>query len=147
MSTRACVAKVWGDGWSGVYTHWDGYPTHQGPIIWAKLHEECGGNSDVFIERYIDAHPSGWSSFGEICYCHNKDFPDHEPMIITSDDERHNQALYTEWVYVIGKRVLTVYTSDKRDSPLENQYGWEIVAQVPLDGPEPDWGKLEEEVG
>lgn len=34
MSTRSIIAKQQGDTWAGRYAHWDGYPSHQGAVIW-----------------------------------------------------------------------------------------------------------------
>jgi hypothetical protein len=30
MGTRGCIAIAQGDGWQGVYNHWDSYPTELG---------------------------------------------------------------------------------------------------------------------
>ena len=39
MSTRGCVAIKTEDGWRGVYTHWDSYPTGLGKELWDYLHK------------------------------------------------------------------------------------------------------------
>jgi len=38
MSTRGCVAIKQGEGWRGVYNHWDSYPTGLGKEVWDHLH-------------------------------------------------------------------------------------------------------------
>ena len=37
MGTRGCVAIAQGDGWRGVYNHWDSYPMELGKELWAHL--------------------------------------------------------------------------------------------------------------
>lgn len=129
MSTRACVAYEVNkpDDWIGIYSHWDGYPSHLGKEIWKILHTEFIGNKgkigignkgDVenaikaFIEIYVKGHEGGWSSFGVECYCHSPEFVMRDGVRsgkITSDDP---DPLFLEWVYVLNpvKKTMTIYT-------------------------------------
>lgn len=69
MSTNGAVAIKNGNGWLGVYNHWDSYPTGLGKELWDYLHQE-GIDLQQFRQnllRYDD-----WRNFrnGGICpYC------------------------------------------------------------------------------
>jgi len=69
MSTRGAVAIKNGNGWLGVYNHWDSYPTALGKELWDYLHQD-GIDLGQFAQellRYDD-----WRNFrdGGICpYC------------------------------------------------------------------------------
>jgi len=153
MSTRSVIATTQGDGWQGVYCHFDGYPTCRGPRLW-KVLSDCGFDRDRFEAEVLTPHPGGYSSFPETCYCHD---PRHDPtnvMRYTEADEEAS-ALFIEWVYVVGRNVLTIYTcvptgeerrceNDDGRWWMEPAYRWVVVTQVPLDGPEPDWQAIED---
>src|SRR4051812_25916162 len=109
MSTRSVVAHVVGDTWEGVYCHWDGYPTWMGPQILKILKENCGGDVDVFVRDYIDAHPSGWSVFGENCYCHPQNSKDDTWNTRAAEDcdsrYKEGDELPGPYVFVLAPRV------------------------------------------
>jgi hypothetical protein len=69
MSIRGVIARVGEQegGFRGVYNHNSSYPTWMGPHLWRILHERYNGDVRAFVKEMIDAHPGGWSSFGEIC--------------------------------------------------------------------------------
>ena len=107
MSTRGAIAFGNAKEWSGVYNHADSYPTGLGAGAWEAL------KSGLLTKEFIESHPGGWSSFPEICYCHDsyfserdgssakdspfyrKDAPDGR---ITNEE---SDALFIEYVYVV----------------------------------------------
>ena len=89
------IARPKGKGFEGVYQHSDSYPTWLGKHLWAAIKER--GDVASFLAETIDAHPGGWSSFPELCYCHQGD--DEEPDLIMTDESA--DWLFIEWAYVI----------------------------------------------
>lgn len=154
MSTRACLAVASPEGWEGVYVHNDGNPTHLGKAIWRVLQERFISPTDVrtgfetpsplegaraFCEVCITGHPGGWSSFPDVCYCH-------DPAFVTRDGVRDHRLASgdwdasIEWVYVVDPTRLTLAVMQsfrQGGAPLET------VATIDLLGPEPDWRRLE----
>lgn len=122
MSTRSIVAAhTTAPAWHGVYTHWDGYPTSHGPIIW-KLMAERDWDFRRFAQEIIADHPSGWSVLGENCYCHPERSTDEhwkdrpaEQVNSTYDSGENGEMpgdaydLPGPYVYVLGENALTIY--------------------------------------
>lgn len=64
MSTRSIIAEPAGDGFTGIYCHWDGYPTCRGAQLWEAL-AELGGDVDALKAWALRPGEVGyWSSFG-----------------------------------------------------------------------------------
>jgi hypothetical protein len=153
MSTRSVIAVTKGDSWEGVYVHSDGYPTNMGPEVWTTLRYRHNGNVADFAAQEVQAHTSGYSSYPDGCYCHAFGKNEDGPMVYTAEDE-DDGALFIEWVYVVGRHVLSVFKSvpTGREQRQENSaghwwmrpvYRWALVQQVDLQGCEPDWGEVE----
>jgi len=118
MSTRAAIARSHGDGFLGVYHHWDGYPTALGKTLW-ELYQgyfwgRIGGDLGLMLAVLIDEHPAGWSTINGAdftlaagftedmaakqpqCFCHGDR---HEPaQAVTEQDD-----LGMEWAYVFDE--------------------------------------------
>ena len=62
MSTRACIARPYGEGFRGVYHHWDGYPSGLGASLYRLRWLRYGGDTEAMAAELIDAHPAGWST-------------------------------------------------------------------------------------
>jgi hypothetical protein len=136
MSTRGCIARVTGEGqFTGVYHHWDGYPTQLGKTLWDILRGHFAGDLEKMLHFLIDEHPAGWSTIngadftkragfqeikygktrprrnGPLCYCHGDR---HEEASLVDQDTDAGM----EWAYVFDaeKRVMyvleRVYTDD-----------------------------------
>jgi hypothetical protein len=152
MSTRACIARKHGDGFLGVYHHWDGYPTGLGKTLWAAAHERPLPD---LLRLLIDEHPAGWSTinganldlspgFRELgdkvnfldgerpaeCYCHD-DRHEEESSVTETDD------MGMEWAYVFDEEIGAMNVLKRIGED------WTIRAVVPLDDPEPDWADME----
>lgn len=157
MSTRGVIAKREGDGWRGVYQHSGSYPTWLGNALWADLHGGCGSvTPQAFVQKEIDGHLGGWSAWPDSCYCHSSEWEarDNSDMVTT---ERTVDWLHIEWIYVIDPEALTfavicgqirrlgahLKQSASGRSWARDNYGCELLAVFPLDGPEPDWQDLE----
>ncbi|MFH1141301.1 MAG: hypothetical protein V1724_06525 [Chloroflexota bacterium] len=129
MSTRGVIARAKGDGWEGVYHHWDSYPTGLGKRLWTALHQEFHGNVEAFLSYVVDTHRAGWSSFPDHSYTDTD-------MVIT---DRTVEPLFHEWVYVFSPRMLTVFGS----TVPEHNYELDLFGSVHLDGEEPNWSHVE----
>ena len=129
MATRAAIARKRQGGWTGVYHHWDGYPTGLGAHLWDLLHNRYAGNMERLVADVIDAHPGGWSHLmdgpiykpvpgsralsweatehGPACYCHTYAEGGYQDMVIQGCDcqdpavtDPSCAPLFIEWVYV-----------------------------------------------
>ena len=70
MGTRGCVAIARGDGWQGVYNHWDSYPNGLGKDLWAHLQ---GKDLEEFAKELLSY--GDWREYlnGGVCeYCGKK---------------------------------------------------------------------------
>lgn len=131
MSTRGVIARAKGDGWEGVYHHWDSYPTGLGRKLWTALYQEFHGSVEDFLHYVVDTHRAGWSSFP------NNPYEPSEPDMVINDQTV--EPLFHEYVYVFSPRMLTVFGS----TVPEQNYELDLFGSFPLDGPEPNWSYLE----
>lgn len=178
MSTRSCIARIKGDGFAGVYHHWDGYPTVLGTTLYQmaqrfRSHEPESGGVAGMLRLLIDQHPAGWSTIngadwsqepgmreegfdngkGPECYCHGG--RSEEGQLVTHADD-----MGMEWAYVFDERALTMAVVERVRLEGEHAVGmfgtlganpetgeredtWAIRAVVQLEGPEPDWSRIE----
>ena len=112
MSTRSAIARIQGDGWKGVYHHWDGHPTSLGATLFQRAQQIPVAEMLRFL---IDEHPAGWSTInscdweaapgfkeegftskGPECYCHGG--RSEEAMPVTHADDSG-----MEWAYVFDE--------------------------------------------
>lgn len=173
MSTRACIARIQGDGFLGVYHHWDGYPTGLGKTLWQLVRDN---GRTTTLKVLIDRHPAGWSTingkdwtkvpgFVELgtphedaadrpeCYCHGDRHE--EPNPVTQADD-----MGMEWAYIFDEPqdTLTVLERTRPDGrPAVGMFGtlgadpetgerddrWTPRGTFPLSGVEPNWTELE----
>lgn len=162
MSTRSCIARVTGEGkFTGVYHHWDSYPTALGATLYHLYHNHFHGDLEAMLAYLIDAHPAGWSTIndadftqpagfeengfhtsGPHCYCHGGRHED--AQVITQDDDAG-----MEWAYVfdVEKRVMYVLERVYTDTsghvlPGVCRQRWADAGTVELDKPAPNWAEL-----
>lgn len=163
MSTRSAIARVHGDGFKGVYHHWDGYPTALGATLYQEAQKRPLGE---LLTLLIDAHPAGWSSIngadlskpagyreggvdggGPICHCHGGRSGEAWPVT-------HESDAGMEWAYVFSEegRTMAVLEPTEADGGHrtgmfgtigEGPAGWAACGIVQLDGPEPAWAAIE----
>lgn len=65
MSTRSVIARKSGHGFTGVYHHWDGYPSGLGATLWEVRNKFYGGDTKRMLQYLIDLHPGGWSTINK----------------------------------------------------------------------------------
>jgi hypothetical protein len=65
VSTRSVIARPTPEGgFCGIYCHYDGYPAHQGRILFDAVTGHFAGDPDAACHYLIDQHPAGWSLLG-----------------------------------------------------------------------------------
>ena len=149
MGTRSVIARPSPDGgFCGTYCHYDGYPAHQGRVLFDAVTGHFAGDSDAACYYLIDEHPAGWSVlYGDFsaapgyqhhpdpddrrnqCYCHGERADPPQPPF--SDDTAAGAGL--DYAYVIDSDRLRVLT---------NRDGWQPVAD-PAWTDSPDWEAID----
>jgi hypothetical protein len=144
VGTRSVIARPRPDGgFCGTYGHYDGYPAHQGRVLFEAVTGHFGGDPDAACRYLIDEHPAGWSVlYGDFntppgyqhhpnhddrrnqCYCHGDR---EDPPRLFSDDTAAAAGL--DYAYVIDTDRLSVLT---------NRDGWQPVAELAWTDT-PDW--------
>lgn len=169
MSTRSTIARVSRspDGFTfrGAYHHWDGYPTALGKTLFEAYHGHFGRDVKRMLQFLIDEHPAGWSSInqadfalpagfdakgGPKCYCHGS--RSEGPHVVT---EKTAAGCGCEWAYLFDeeKNRMYVCSAFHRDGNKAIGYfgcgdenaQWLPVANVDLNGAEPDWEAIDSE--
>lgn len=131
MSTRGCIAYKTKSGWTGVYHHWDSYPTWLGAKIFDVIKSKFRLNSNLkstlknFIAQYINEHPAGWSSFPTVCYCH-----DRGEKASAMISHANSDPLFIEWVYVINPEKQTIEILAHTPCKIHNRKNGEINNQI-----------------
>lgn len=167
MSTRSAIARTNGDGFRGVYHHWDGYPTRLGKTLWQIHHGHFQGDLTRMLRVLIDGHPAGWSTINSKdfrlkpgfinigkpddgrpqCYCHGARREKADPVDQSSDAGM-------EWAYVFDETKSTMAVLMRVDGQGERAIGmfgavqadafhWSVRGVFDLRGEEPDWEALE----
>lgn len=62
MSTRSVIARKTPTGFTGVYHHWDGYPSGLGSTLFEVRKTIFAGDTGRMLKYLIDCHPAGWST-------------------------------------------------------------------------------------
>ena len=134
MSTRSCVAIPQGDGWKGRYVHSDGYPDHMLPTLMDLVQRK---GLDRVIDVLINWN-GGWSFVGTYEGITNYLGEDRAHFVsdyglayskkeqpltecITSED---GDALWIEYVYVLGPKSITVLESYKNGEV----FAWRLLS-------------------
>lgn len=165
MSTRGMIARQNGEGFEGVYHHFDSYPDGLGKTLWEqiqwRLQDESIEGVEKFVKILLDEHRAGWSSINEVdwslapgygskgpqCYCHGERSEPANELITESTAN----WLFIEWAYVIDieKQTFTIVEGCQRNGIGNNKssdgYGYKIINTFPFSGEEPNWSKLTEE--
>ena len=150
MGTRSVIARPSSEGgFHGIYCHYDGYPAHQGRVLFEAVIGHFGGDTDAACIYLIDQHPAGWSVLhGDFttppgyrfstdpddrrnqCYCHGDR---HDPPRTPLDDHTAHHA-WVDYAYVIGPDRLQVLT--------DVEGGWQPVAD-PAWTDTPEWDAID----
>jgi hypothetical protein len=151
VSTRSILARPTPEGgFRGTYCHYDGYPAHQGRILFDAVTGHFSGDPDAACRYLLDEHPAGWSVLGgdftvpagyraspdrqtlrNQCYCHgDRQEPPRPPL--TEQTARHADI---DYAYVLDADRLRVLTS--------RPGGWQPVAEPTWAG-RPDWDAIDQ---
>jgi hypothetical protein len=151
VSTRSVVARPTPEGgFSGTYCHNDGYPAHQGRVLFDAVTGHFDGDPDAAGRYLIDQHPAGWSVLhGDFtappgfrtrhdpedlrnqCYCHgDRREPPRPPLT-----DHTAQAAFIDYAYVLEADRLRVLTN--------RAGGWQPVAE-PAWTERPDWDAIDQ---
>ena len=144
MATRAVIARTTGDGWAGVYHHWDGYPSGLGVTLnqLAQPEGPFGGDLERMMRTLIDEHPAGWSNIEDIdwsqpagfreagfeskgpeCYCHGGRHEKAHPIRSWDED-----WWGTEYAYAVNERTGKMFVYEFRWSSND----WVLAGEVDL---------------
>jgi hypothetical protein len=155
----------------GVYHHWDSYPSGLGQALFQIRKADFAGDTDTMLRTLIDQHPGGWSTIvgstfrktpgfrergnsnettadddAPRCYCHGD--RSSAGWVVT---QRNAAGSGVEYAYALdGARMLVVGSFCPDGTKMIGMFGtgdetaeWRVVAEVDLDGPEPDWEQLD----
>lgn len=64
LATRSVIARPTATGFHGVYVHWDGYPSHQLPLLLAAHQFRFKGDTSAMAQHLIDAPAISWDYLG-----------------------------------------------------------------------------------
>ncbi|WP_395297312.1 hypothetical protein ACF9IK_30665 [Kitasatospora hibisci] len=65
LSTRSVIARPTDSGgYTGIYCHYDGYPSHQLPLLLTAYQHRFSGDVEAMAGHLIDAPVIGWSVLG-----------------------------------------------------------------------------------
>lgn len=151
----------------GVYHHWDSYPSGLGRALFRIKNERFRIGVEPMLKMLIDEHPAGWSTVVDKrfdpspgagcmetpkddeprCYCHGTR---HEQGWAVTHDNA--SASGVEYAYVFdGSKMLVVGSYCRDGAKMIGMFGsgdenaqWAVIAEVDLDGKEPDWDALDQ---
>jgi hypothetical protein len=151
VSTRSVIARPTPEGgFYGTYCHNDGYPAHQGPILFNAVTGHFAGDPDAACRYLIDEYPAGWSvmggdftipagfrtghdpqDLGNQCYCHGDRQESPRPPLT----EQTARDAWVDYAYVLDAERLRVLTN--------RPGGWQPVAE-PAWTDRPDWDAIDQ---
>lgn len=171
MSTRGVIARVTPDGVVCAYNHWDSYPSALGKTLWELYHGHFNRELETMLKVLVDEHPS-WSTINDAdfqkapgyieyprqtrhdgtdppqCYCHGDRSED-----VSNFPLSEAAGVGCEWAYLLDPRTrhMQVLSSYRQNgSKMIGMFGagdpdskWAVVADVALEGDEPDWKGME----
>jgi hypothetical protein len=169
MSTNGAILRNGPSGPTGVYHHWDSYPTCLGQNLWRLYIGHFDKNLPRMLTTLIDKHPAGWSTICEKDFSltpgygnSSKGYPKHKTGESSADwGKRYRRYLRLKHIarpqcYCHGERhesanPLTLasydlewaYVFDIPTSSLSVYNGKDLAGTYDLNGPEPDWAIVE----
>ena len=151
MSTRSVIARPSPDGgFCGSYCHYDGYPAHQGRVLFEAVTGHFAGDPDAACHYLIDQHPAGWSVlYGDFtappgyqhhpdpddrrnqCYCHGERHDPPRPLLDAGQAPK-----------LPGSSSPTSFNNDRLGVLTNRDGGWLPVAE-PAWTEAPDWEAID----
>ena len=166
MSTRGAIVRFTNGEtteWQGRYHHWDSAPSSLGKTLWDLYHGHFEKDLRRMLKVLLDEHPAGWSTINNkdfnlepgyqntgpqpICYCHGD--RSEEGHLVTHDSAAD---IGCEYVYGFdeGPALVVLASFCEDGDKMIGMFGmgdpkavWKEIGRVPLNEPEPDWGRIE----
>lgn len=163
MSTRAVIARKTDAGFTGVYHHWDGYPSGLGKTLFTIHKTHFNKDTDKMLKVLIDAHRNGWSTINsnwslEPQSVRDVDFVGDPPKYYPENDgdgepitQENASGSGCEYAYVFEGDTMKILSSFCAEGEkMIGMFGmgdpkaiWQEIEIVNLAGDiEPDWEKL-----
>jgi len=153
---------------NGVYHHWDSYPSGLGRTLFRIRRRDFKNDTDAMLNVLIDRHAAGWSTIVGCDFSLTPGFRTPCPAGAAAGNEAERPECYChggrnekawtvthanaagsgiEYAYVFdGATMLVLGSFCPNGSKMLGMFGmgdpdaaWSIIAEVDLDGPEPDW--------
>lgn len=156
MSTRSVIARETEGGFSGVYHHWDGYPSGLGYTLYHVRNWVFAGDTNAMLVYLIDEHPAGWSTVNRCrwfderprCFCHGD--RNESPWEVTHENASGSGCEYA-YVFDAAGTSMRILSSHGEYGKMVGMFGcgdpkasWVEIANVNLDSEtEPDWESLD----
>jgi hypothetical protein len=157
MSTRSAIARQAGDGFIGRYHHSDGYPSGVGQTLYRLYNGQFKRDAAHMLKVLVDEHPAGWSTiigsnlgecadFSKKIGFRNRDHGTADNPQCYCHGDRHEEE-YTITESTVGDDIEYIYVINERDSLMTIiSRHTDRVYVVRLDGPEPWWRAVENEL-
>lgn len=82
MSTNGVILRRSAEV-TGVYHHWDSYPTLLGKTLWTAFHGFFQRDAVAMLAYFIDAHPAGWSTVNGADFAVEAGYAEHPKRAFT----------------------------------------------------------------
>jgi len=149
MSTRSLVARATGqDTFVGRYVHFDGYPSGVGRSLWNVCRRTFEGDADRMLASIIDDNVGGIDDIDERAFREGGK-PVTRNGKVDADEyllaDAQAAQFGCEYAYVFDRVVGSVTMRILKPVSLHDEsFRWNCIADLPLDGPEPDWTALDD---
>lgn len=116
MATRGAIVRRHGDGFAGVYHHWDSYPEGLGKTLWDLYRGHFQRDIDAMLRFLIEEHPAGWSSIVDADFSLEPGFT--ESRNSRADDYYDGKLTTEEWLSLPQNRRPHCYChGDRSEEP------------------------------
>lgn len=97
MSTRGAIARVTGDGFQGVYHHWDSYPSGLGATLFHLYNGHFDRDLEKMLKVLIDDHPAGWSTINGKNFDYSAGYQERDQAICGTCGKPNWEHYYQNW--------------------------------------------------
>jgi len=161
MSTRSVIGRRTGTGFTGVYHHWDGYPSGLGATLVGMYQGRFEKNLDALLKYVIDDHPGGWSTLNisesrkvPECFCHDAKGNKVSGNGMNAMTEKNASGCGCEYAYVFYREGdedrMSIFSSYSNDGKMIGMFGfgdekarWKLIAEVVLGKESPNFSVLD----
>ena len=172
MSTRGAIGRITSKEGEPItfscrYHHWDSNPESLGQTLFKLFKGHFKRDINAMLKMLIDDHPAGWSTINDADFAlpagyKNIGKDDSKPPQCYCHGDRHEKKTYVtekdasdigcEYVYAFtkdGKKMIILSSYCKNGDKMIGAFGcgdpnaiWKPIAEIDLDGKEPDWEKI-----